>query len=271
MKKCYIENLAFNVTDNCNLNCAHCLRGKKINNYISDEVIEKALDQVACIGNIAINGGEPTLAISKIEKIISYIIDNSIQVDEFTMTINGTIYSEELLKLLDEIDNYIGSDNLQALFAISLDDYHIDEINRLNLTEQFIENIKKYKENKHFYGFRGINKKLFREGNAKNLDSKKTVPLRPMKTYITYVGKKSKYDRENGLCNIGPLVTIGTTGIITECDASITNQSLLYNYGNILYNSIEDIVLQNGELITNPKKFEKLANKEMKRYRTYNK
>lgn len=51
---------------------------------------------------------------------------------------------------------------------------------------------------------------------------------------ITYVGKKNKLDIENGFCNIGPLVTINTEGIITECDASNEHQKTLYNYDNVL-------------------------------------
>lgn len=270
MKKVYIQNLAFTVTNMCNLDCKHCLRGTKSSDYISFDVIEKTLDQVQGIGNVAINGGEPTLAIKEIEKIITYIVDNNICIDEVTTTINGTNYSEEFLKLLDYAEDYIGEEKT-AIFTISADNYHIDELKRLGFFDSVGKNAHLYKQNKHFYGFRDINKKLFREGNACNLDEELTVPLRPMKTFITYVGKNRKYDRENGLCNIGPLVTIATDGTITECDASIENQKTLYNYGNILNDSIEEVILKNGILIEKPKKFEKLANKELSRYWSYNK
>ena len=43
MKKCYIQNLALNITDNCNLECRHCLRGDRCNNKMSDDVIEATL------------------------------------------------------------------------------------------------------------------------------------------------------------------------------------------------------------------------------------
>ena len=48
---------------------------------------------------------------------------------------------------------------------------HYDEVCRLNMKEEWIENINKYTESKHFYDFRKIERKLFREGNAVNLDS----------------------------------------------------------------------------------------------------
>ena len=70
MKKCYVQNLAMNITDNCNLECAHCLRGERCNRNMSDDVIEATLSEVKGVGNLAINGGEPTLAIDRIENIV---------------------------------------------------------------------------------------------------------------------------------------------------------------------------------------------------------
>ena len=271
MKTCYIQNLALITTNKCNLDCAHCLRGIKDDNDMSDEIIESVLNQVYGIGNLSINGGEPTLALAKLEKIISYVIEKHILVDEFTITINGTIYSEELLKLLNEINNYINPNEVNTLLAISLDKYHLDEIKRLNMLKEFIKNLDMYEKSKFFCGVRNTNKKLFREGNAVNLDSKLTVPLRPLKPVITYVNKDKKFDIENGLCNIGPVITINTNGIITESDASIKHQKDLYNYGNILEESIEDICLKNGAPILKPKQFERTAAKLLKKYQTYNK
>ena len=271
MNKCYIQNLALNITDNCNLECSHCLRGKSCNNNMSDDVIEATLSQVKGIGNLSINGGEPTLAIGQIEKIIDYILKNNILIEEFTTTINGTIYSEKLLRLLEVMNNYIGEEEVLSMFAVSLDKYHLKELERLELLDRFRENVIKYNESKYFYGLRDIYVKLFREGRATELDKNITVPLRPMDVFITYVDKKRKFDRENGLCNIGPLITIGTNGNITECDASIEHQNTIYNYGNVLNESIEENVLRRGKLFTNPKKFEKKAAKVITKYSTYEK
>ena len=257
------------ITNKCNLACAHCLRGCKNNISMSNNVIESTLDQIYSIGNLAINGGEPTLVLDILENIITYIIENHILLDLFTITINGTIYSEKLLQLLDEISNYIDKNTINAFFAISLDQYHLDEITKLGIQKEFDENFRKYQESKYYYGYRKSTKKLFREGNATNLDEKLTIPLRPTKTYITYADEKQKFDRENGICMIGPVVTVNPSGIITECDASIEHQEILYNYGNVS-NSIEEAMLRHGELLLKPKKFERLANKSLKKYWNYN-
>ena len=243
MNKLRIQNLALIVTEKCNLNCAHCLRGGCSDKVMSDNVITATLDQFEFIGNLTICGGEPTLALDRVERILNYIAENKIFVGNVSFTINGTIYSDEFLRLLDYIEPYLEFDKSSlspAYFGISLDKFHYDEVCRLNMKEEWIENINKYTESKHFYDFRKIERKLFREGNAVNLDSNLTVPLRPMPIFISYYKKGlfniPKFDMNGGKCFIGPLITINVDGIVTECDASLEHQRTIYNYGNIFDN-----------------------------------
>lgn len=272
MKKCHIYDLEMIITNNCNLDCAHCLRGQKNCTTMSDEVIEATLSQVRSVDTLNLSGGEPTLALDRIEKIIDYIIKNRIKVGDVTLTINGTIYSEELLKLLDEISKYIGDDEVHGLVAISLDKYHLAEIIKLGLYDEFIENLRRYRESKYFAFTREENPKLklFREGNAEALARKLTVPLREIKPVITYV-RGGKLDIKNGLCNIGPFVTISATGNVTTTNASNEHQDTIYNYGSVLNESIEDICIRNGSPILKPKKYIRTINRTLNKYLTYNK
>lgn len=274
MSKIYVDSLAMIVTDRCNMDCAHCLRGCKRNLDMSDEVIEATLDQTRSIGNLAINGGEPLLVLEKIEKIINYVVEKHIKLREFTITLNGTIYSEKLLELLDYINDYIGDEGINSLLAISLDSYHLDEVSRLGIVNEFNENLRRYSESKHFFGWRNTDKKLFREGNAVNFDEKDTVPIRPMKPVITYmnIDNQRKFDLEHGVFCVGPIVAISPGGIITECDASIEHQETIYNYGNVLEDSIKESTLRREHtLVLKPRKFQKEVFKEYKRYQTYDK
>ena len=274
MEKIYVDSLAMIVTDRCNLDCAHCLRGCKRNLDMSDEVIDATLGQIRSIGNLAINGGEPALVIDKIEKIINYVVEKHIKLREFTITLNGTIYSEKLLELLDYINDYIGDEGINSLLAISLDDYHLDAVQRLGIFEQFRENLHRYSESKHFYGWRDTDKKLFREGFAVELDEKNTVPIRPMKPIITYmnVDKHRKFDLKHGVFCVGPIIAISPGGIITECDASIEHQETIFNYGNVLEESIKESTLRRDHtLVLKPRKFQNEVFKEYKRYQTYDK
>lgn len=268
MKKVYIENLCMILTNKCNLNCRHCLRGPKDDTDISKEVIEATLNQIIAIHNLNICGGEVTLALDSLEYIFKYIVDNRILLDLVSITINGTNYSEDFLKLLEYIDSYI-SDNV--IFTISYDKYHLEEIERLGLLDKYIDNIEKYSTSKYYYGLRKLdsNLKLFREGNAEELDQSLTTPLRPIDIVVTYAGEKGIFDKENGLCNIAPLMTVNTEGIITEDNASFNHQSTIYNYGNVFDNSFEEVAIERGKILK-PKKYEREKEKIIKRYTTYN-
>ena len=262
MEKCYIHTLGMMVTNDCNLDCKSCMRGKKNKNCMSDEVIEATLDQIRCVGILNIEGGEPTFAIPQIEKIVKGIGKRCILIDAVAITINGTIYSEKLLELLDTLNSY----NIKTYLSISVDKYHLEEMQKLGLLDNFLESVAKYKMSKHFFEFRLINNKLFREGNAINLDENITVPLRAVNNYITYVGRKKRK-----LCNIGPLLTINTNGTITEPNASLENQETIYNYGNILDGSIVESLINSGAKVLKPREFKRATAKELKRYMYYEK
>lgn len=275
MKKIAVQNLAMIITNACNLNCGHCLRGTHCNSKMSDEVISATLDQTLIIGNLTICGGEPLLALDVLEKIFNYIIEHKIIVEEVSLVINGTIYSTEFLRLLKEIDDYISlnkKSEWNVHFNISEDQYHRAERRRLDLERKYIENCLKYQESKYFNTFNTLDPKLklFREGNAVNLDSSLTVPLKQTRYIISYASSPKKQDLENGLCNIGPLVTINPEGIMTECDGSEINQHTIYNYGNVLNTSIEYIALMYGKVVK-PSKWDKETKKAILKRLTYNK
>lgn len=273
--KVSFQNLALIITNKCNLDCAHCCRGCKNNKDMSKEVIEKVLSQVAITSNLAICGGEITLALPTLEYIINYIIENHVLLEQLTLTINGTNYSEELLRLLDEINEYINSymhlDESRANFTISSDRFHTEEMERLGIFGKYLENCMRYSESIHFYGIQILkpHKKLFREGNACFLDKKITVELRPTNTMVTYVSNSKKFDRENGLCNIGPIVTINTDGIITEADSSLENQQTIYNYGSVFDSSLENQILKRAKVLK-PNAWYRACTRETKRYHNYN-
>ena len=280
MKKILIYNLGMIITNKCNLDCQHCMRGEKCNNSMSTEVIEATLSQIAGIENLCLCGGEPTLAVDVIEKIFNYIIKHRIYVQQVTTTINGTIFSLEFLECLDMIENYITQylPNRKEIssFDISNDKYHQEELKRLKLDLEFLQNIEKYKKSKYYLGYRYLNPnlKLFREGNAEILDKNLTVPLRTFPPYIAHIGKRifgNLYleDKENGLVNIGNLVTINWDGTITECDASIVHQNTIYNYGNVLKDNIYDVCLKIGKVVK-PYQFTRAIKKQQKEILAYN-
>lgn len=265
MSKLFIQNLGLITTEKCNLKCRHCMRGTYTNKDMSEEVVKRTLEQTDVIGNLTICGGEPTLALPTLESIVTYIVDNNIVLGDLTITINGTIYSEELLRLLAYLDEYLKPKDNQtrAFIGISKDPFHIEQVIKLGLKEQYLDSVQKYVNSKHFLQYREIKQKLFREGRATDLSKNITVPLRPWPIVTSY----SKTENDT-ICSIGPFVTVNVDGIVTECDASIENQRTKYNYGNVLDESIEDICLRIGDVVP-PRKWYRKTGKIMKKQMTY--
>ncbi len=274
MRKVFLQNLGLIITEKCNFNCAMCLRGNCTNKEMSDEVMEATLDNIIGTSCLNVCGGEVTLALERLEKLYNYIIKKKIILEKLAITINGSIYNQDFIKLLDCFKKYLEKVNkkcYEPALMISYDKFHLAELRRLGLEKLFWENCQKYQKSGHFLEYVGLNKKLFNEGNATNLSAKETIPLRPMPYVMSYAGNDLKEDRENGLLNIGPVVTINTEGIVTEADGSYFNQKALYNYGNVLDRTLEDICLNRNPLIVPPKKYFKECVKAQKKYQTYRK
>lgn len=265
MSKLYIQNLGLIVTEKCNLSCKHCMRGGSVCKDMGSLVIEATLSDVSDIGNLTICGGEVTLACDSLEKILNYIVDRKITLQGFSTTINGTIYSERFIELLDYVNEYIsktcGSD--RVIFGISKDIFHNSEISRLNLIDTFNDNLLRYVNSPYFYEYRELDMKIFREGRATSLDKSLTVPLHPWPVVYSYLKKQDVYE-------VGPLVSVNVDGIVTECDASIENQRTVYNYGNVLEESLLDICMRVGKE-THPLFWYSKTGKIMKKQLTYNK
>lgn len=271
-----IENCGCIITNKCNLNCGHCMRGCKNNKSMQQDVIESFFKQVVFVGNLCLCGGEITLAIETIKKLFDYIEKKNILLRQVTTVINGTNYSEEFLQLLDEINQYIktsfdNSEESSATFTISYDQYHKSEIERLHFWKQYLENVQRYQQSIHFAGMQGLDSslKLFREGNAELLDTSLTVPLKSLKWFSTYMSKNHSFDKQNGILYVGPLVTVNTDGIITECDSSIEHMRNKYNYGSILSESLEEIIERKSKVLK-PQRCIQQWNRETMHYKNYN-
>lgn len=191
MKGIYVDNLAIIVTEKCNMDCAHCLRGHKTQKSISKPVIDAIFTQIKAINLLNICGGEPFLAKDEIGYLFKTIIEKRVFIRDVYLTTNGTLYDPELMDYLTMMDNYIkGIDPRgKVQIGISLDEYHALEMKKYGLTIR-----EELSTSRFFAGYRTLDKKLkvFREGNAILLPSKLTVPFRPMTNYIMDF-KHSKY------------------------------------------------------------------------------
>ena len=68
----------FEVTRRCNFKCEHCMRGDAQNVDLSENAIDNLLNQTLAFGDILFTGGEPLMALDKIEYIIDGMIKRKI-------------------------------------------------------------------------------------------------------------------------------------------------------------------------------------------------
>jgi molybdenum cofactor biosynthesis enzyme MoaA len=118
-----INEMIFEVTRQCNLACRHCMRGDPQNVVMSDETISKALEGVTGIYTITFTGGEPSLAVDRIQAIIKELKRRRISVYGFYVVTNGKVASKKLMYALIELYDYC-EDNETSSLTISKDQYH---------------------------------------------------------------------------------------------------------------------------------------------------
>lgn len=177
----YVDNLCLTITKNCNLKCEHCLRGDRFNINISDETIKNTFSKINKIGMLVLTGGEPLLSyntIDLINKIIKEIKLNNVKIDKILIFTNGTIYNEYIVKTLKELYALARSKS-ECILAISDDEYHGKEIERLKIVNKYIINTDKYNDLANEIGikcgFKYIDE-VTNIGRAKNLNINKIKP-----------------------------------------------------------------------------------------------
>ena len=140
------NNLALEVTRRCNLRCKHCMRGEPQDLDMSDEVLDKVINQFSSLYHLSLTGGEPFLAADVIEKMVDKIISNKKIVYRLTSVDNGTILDDggvRCIKALNKLADYIyndvwnddvrdayknGEESAPVSISISNSQYHVNDI-----------------------------------------------------------------------------------------------------------------------------------------------
>ena len=125
----HIDELVIEITRRCNAACWHCMRGDAQDKDISNDTVDKILEGVTSIGTITFTGGEPSLAVDRIQYIYEQIRNRSIDLQGFYVVTNGKIPSRELMHVLIDLYEIIEYPNDgTTVLSISRDQYHADEI-----------------------------------------------------------------------------------------------------------------------------------------------
>ena len=118
-------DLILEVTQRCNMDCDHCLRGKCRNVNITHEIIDATLDKFGYIGMLTFTGGEPTLNVEAIEYTVEQIKKRGISIGGFYVVTNAQKFSARLVTALLQL--YVISDEREMCgLTVSVDEFHDD-------------------------------------------------------------------------------------------------------------------------------------------------
>ena len=129
--KLFYYRLQFELTRRCNQECAHCCRGDAQNLDLTEDIVDAFFENndIQYIDTFMVSGGEPMLNGKILEYIVDKIIEKNIGVGMFMLGINGLAYSEEFIKGLNKLREYIiaksgGKIKHAGLLMVSQDQYH---------------------------------------------------------------------------------------------------------------------------------------------------
>lgn len=131
------QDVMFEITRFCNMECPHCIRGDKQKLRIKKEYIDATLRQFDYVGTMQFSGGEPALAIDLIDYTREACRHYGIEVQNFWMATNGTIATPKFFHAVEDWLNYCSDNEISGL-RVSIDNYH-DYIDNQNKFEKFKE------------------------------------------------------------------------------------------------------------------------------------
>lgn len=244
-KAVFITTLEIIGTKKCNLACAHCMRGDAQNADISPETYDTIFDKFDVIENLNIGGGEVAVSPHVLNDLVESLEKHDTIVNEFALTTNATIASDEFIASLMRVKQYVNKSASSGVslfrrpevsnfhIVISTDDFHIEEMLKKGYTfEDFINNIIKFRQ---VFGDNSVELKYFSdfevidEGRGKNIEQTKQV-----KKYI-----QKPLSSEFAITNIDKasvitgMLAISTDGeVLPCCNLSYDNEKV-FSVGNI--------------------------------------
>ena len=105
--KLRLHHLTVDITRQCNLHCAHCVRGDAQDITITPEIIDKLLDQISAVIRLDLTGGEPFLHPEMVEYLFDGIIKRNITVLTVGTVTNGTVCDKRCADAFSKMAEYV--------------------------------------------------------------------------------------------------------------------------------------------------------------------
>lgn len=179
-----VVGLSVELTRRCNLACAHCGRGEAQDATISEEVIDRLIEDVQDVGILRLYGGEPLLVPEKIEYMVQKINNSNWTTATIELTTNGTILNSKIIDIYETF--CMGQQGRIAYLRISNDPFH---------------DAKNAEQARAFYTplIEAANERLDKSGNTG-------------KIYVRYANKSGLKDTQIKLTYIGRAVELIESG-----------------------------------------------------------
>lgn len=211
-----LYNLVIETTRRCNLECTHCLRGKRQNLNMNTFFMHQLFKEIDYISCVTFTGGEPTLPSGL--KAIEYYINHGPETGSFYIVTNGKKRRAEFPSLVMKLWNFCDDNDISSI-DISYDQYHGVENYQRHTFEAWLTETMLYE-----YGIElPMNRKevynVIMEGKAKEWGNRE-----PKKEEIIW-NYGYDDDKENIEVREGNIYLNCKGEVIAGCDWSYENQS----------------------------------------------
>lgn len=272
--------LALETTRRCNMQCAHCMRGKSQYINLTEELVDEILNnkEIILIDSICFSGGEPTLNPKIIIYTINKIIEENIDVRELVMVTNGQIFDKELVEAFNRFNDYCNQrikKSLQEKYKnfISIGEDFIDNQIKLN-TDNHVRIT--FSTDKYHSSIKEETKMLYKKfSKGLNITEHSVSDDKVYRTGFANFGKEFNYkledlryyqEKENYA--IIDIVYLTATGYLTSEGMGQYSDMDRINMGHISEINLRDILIKYGKPIFNTEPIVKSKNVLVKKYPT---
>lgn len=100
-----IDRLSINITDICDMDCAHCLRGDGHGRKLDVSLVPKIFENISSVQSLTITGGEPGYNIEAVSAIVDYLKEHrdDVYVTGCFIVTNGKQYHQELVNAVKQL------------------------------------------------------------------------------------------------------------------------------------------------------------------------
>lgn len=220
--------MGLEITERCNLKCAHCLRGDAQNIDMSKEVIDAFLEHTQAIYDLGITGGEPTIYLKGMRYFLESAKRHNVLIASMQFSTNGIVRTQELIDVVKDYHEYIKGflipeqqDKPFIRIYVSKDDFH--ETDYEQAYKWYCDNLSDYA----FIGYNTGGQFPVKMGRANKID----YALNPDKERKTKIQIKTK-DNKTFCKYKNQIQLFHPNQVIIMCGISVSTDGFLYNSTN---------------------------------------